>query len=250
MFQQPVDRFRGAISGAGKIEVRRDAVARLAQSAAQFPQLFEPVEKARLDGLDQADHDVISFPGLVCLVAVDGVLVGTPGGFEGSVVIGAEHCQDCESLLLDQQRGGAFRGPTDPVQGVPGAAAMAQGLLLEALPELVELRAARPTTWNRSEVRTFQVRSTSSMRTMPPCHTTVGAEMFLFGRVQNPHHGKRHKKWSSISSRIADNATGGNMVENTNCPSFGSMPNTGPGSAIQSSLQTPGTELRMIARTL
>lgn len=140
VFQQPVDRFGGAVAGAGMIEVGQDVVTAFVHGSAEGFQLGQAIRNPAGDGVDEPQHDLLPLAAIVGFVGVDDVLVDTPSRLEHGMVLVAEHRQEPEPLLLGQKPGPGLRRAADAAERVAGAASVVEGFLLETLPALVEFR--------------------------------------------------------------------------------------------------------------
>ena len=139
MFEQSVDRFGGAVRGAGVVEEREDVIAAPFHRLPERAELVEAGGNPGLDGVDHPSHDLLPLGWVGGLVGVDHVLVDAPGDLERDMPLVGEDLREPVLLLLCEQRSAGAGDASDAVERVTGAAPMPQCLLLDALPAAVEL---------------------------------------------------------------------------------------------------------------
>src|SRR4051812_4276495 len=83
-------------------------------------------------------------------VGGDDLLVGEPGDLDRDVLLGGEHHLEPGLLLLGEQPEPGPQGAPDAVERVPAAAAVSEGVLLDALRHRSSLCPASATVWKGS----------------------------------------------------------------------------------------------------
>ena len=118
MLQAPVDRFGGAVGGAGLVEVGQDVGGSFSQGLCQGLDLFQLVWDGLLQGVDEPLPQVLSQARLLGAVGLDEALVDAPGGLDRGVAIISEQGLETLGLGIGEQTSPGQQdapGPVEPV---------------------------------------------------------------------------------------------------------------------------------------
>ena len=110
MLQASVDRFGGAVGGAGAVEVGQDVGGSFGQGPGQCLDLLGPVGDGLLQGVDEPLRQVLSQARVLGAVGLDEALVDAPGGLDRSVAIISEQGLEAFGLGVGEQAGPGQQG--------------------------------------------------------------------------------------------------------------------------------------------
>ena len=138
MFQSAIEGLGRTIGGVGALEVSQDVCGTPLEGASQRGDLREDGGDFAADGINEVGQ--LGSPGLGVGIAVGAhdLLVDAPGGFHPDVSVLGEDALQAGALLVCEEIHPGVQGLAHPVQGVPGPASMPGGLLLDALPGVVQ----------------------------------------------------------------------------------------------------------------
>ena len=102
---RPLMAWRGAVGGAGAVEVGQDVLAAADQGSGQGLDLLQPVGDGLPQGVDEPLHQVLSQARLVGAVGLDEALVDAPGGLARGVAIIGEQGLETPGLGVGEQAG-------------------------------------------------------------------------------------------------------------------------------------------------
>ena len=97
--------WRGAVGGAGAVEVGQNVLAAAGQGSGQGLDLLGPVGDGLLQGVDELLHQVLSLAWVLGAVGLDEALVDAPGGLDRSVAIVGEQGLETLGLGVGEQAG-------------------------------------------------------------------------------------------------------------------------------------------------
>ena len=97
--------WRGAVGGAGVVEVGQDVLAAADQGPGQCLDLLEPVWDGLLQGVDELLRQVLSQARVVGAVGLDQALVDAPGGLDRGVALIGEPGLETPGLGVGEQVG-------------------------------------------------------------------------------------------------------------------------------------------------
>ena len=100
---RPLMAWRGAVGGAGAVEVGQDVLAAADQGSGQCLDLLQPVGDGLPQGVDEPLHQVLSQTRLVGAVGLDEALVDAPGGLDRSVALISEEVLQALGLGIGEQ---------------------------------------------------------------------------------------------------------------------------------------------------
>ena len=110
--------WRGAVGGAGAVEVGQDVLAAADQGLCQGLDLLQPVWDGLFQGVDEPLHQVLSQARVLGAVGLDEALVDAPGGLDRSVAIISEEVLQALGLGIGEQTGPGQQGAPGPVEPV------------------------------------------------------------------------------------------------------------------------------------
>ena len=97
--------WRGAVGGAGVVEVGQDVLAAAGQGSGQCLDLLKPVWDGLFQGVDELLHQVLSQARVVGAVGLDEALVDAPGGLDRGVALIGEQGLETPGLGVGEQAG-------------------------------------------------------------------------------------------------------------------------------------------------
>ena len=131
--------WRGAVGGAGAVEVGQNILAAADQGLGQCLDLLEPVWDGLFQGVDELLHQVLSQARVLGAVGLDEVLVDAPGGLDRSVALIGEQGLETLGLGIGEQAGPGQQSAPGPVEPVTRPAPPARDRPLDAAAALIEL---------------------------------------------------------------------------------------------------------------
>ena len=131
--------WRGAVGGAGVVEVGQDVGGSLGQGSGQCLDLLKPFWDGLPQGVDELLRQVLSQARLLGAVGLDEALVDAPGGLDRSVAIISEEGLETLGLGVGEQAGPGQRSAPGSVEPVTRSAPPARDRSLDATAALVEL---------------------------------------------------------------------------------------------------------------
>ena len=131
--------WRGAVGGAGVVEVGQDVGGSLGQGSGQCLDLLKPFWDGLPQGVDEPLHQVLSQARVVGAVGLDEALVDAPGGLDRSMAIISEQGLETPDLGIGEQAGPGQQSAPGPVEPVTRSAPPARDRPLDATAALVEL---------------------------------------------------------------------------------------------------------------
>ena len=138
MFQSAIEGLGRTIGGVGALEVSQDVCGTPLEGASQRGDLREDGGDFAADGINEVGQLVSTGGPVGVAVGTHDLLVHAPTGFHlGVSVLGEDGLQAGALLVCEEIHPGVQR-PTHPVQRVPGPATMPGGVLLDALPGVVQ----------------------------------------------------------------------------------------------------------------
>ena len=102
---RPLMAWRGAVGGAGAVEVGQDVLAAAGQGSGQCLDLLQPVGDGLSQGVDEPLHQVLSQTRLLGAVGLDEALVDAPGGLDRGVALVSEQGLETPGLGVGEQAG-------------------------------------------------------------------------------------------------------------------------------------------------
>ena len=144
MFEPAIECFRGAVAGAGPVEVREHVPCAAFQRPAQRNDLGQRSGNAGTDRADHCPHELFASGAVRFAVRGDDALVDTPGRFDFGVVVRNEQGLQPVFLLLGEQIVPGVQGPAGCVERIPGPSSVTNGLLLDTLAAPVQGIAGKP----------------------------------------------------------------------------------------------------------
>ena len=97
--------WRGAVGGAGVVEVGQDVGGSFSQGSGQCLDLLKPVWDGLRQGVDELLRQVLSQARVVGAVGLDEVLVDGPGGLDRGVALIGEQGLETPGLGVGEQAG-------------------------------------------------------------------------------------------------------------------------------------------------
>ena len=97
--------WRGAVGGAGAVEVGQDVGGSFGQGLCQCLDLLQPVGDGLFQGVDEPLHQVLSQARVLGAVGLDEALVDAPGGLDHGVAIISEQGLETPGLGVGEQVG-------------------------------------------------------------------------------------------------------------------------------------------------
>ena len=102
---RPLMAWRGAVGGAGAVEVGQDVLAAADQGSGQCLDLLKPFWDGLPQGVDEPLHQVLSQTRLLGAVGLDEALVDAPGGLDRGVALVSEQGLETPGLGVGEQVG-------------------------------------------------------------------------------------------------------------------------------------------------
>ena len=143
MFEPAVDRFGGAVAGAGVVEVGQHVQGPAFQGSTESDQLGELRGHSLGEVVDHGLQSLLPTRAVGVAVGGDDALVDAPGRFDLDVLVSGEHGLQPGDLLVGEQVSAGVQHSPDAVERVSGSAPMAEGGLLDALAALIDLLASQ-----------------------------------------------------------------------------------------------------------
>ena len=131
--------WRGAVGGAGAVEVGQGVGGSFGQGPGQYLDLLQTLWDGLPQGVDEPLHQVLSQARVLDPVGLDETLVDTPGGLDRSVAIISEQSLETLGLSIGEQAGPSQQGAPGPVEPVTRPAPPARDRPLDAAAALIEL---------------------------------------------------------------------------------------------------------------
>ena len=132
MLEASVDRFGGSVAGAWPVKVGQNVAGPFLHRAAESSDLDQGGRDCCAQSVDQLLHPGFAIRSVGVAVGGDHRLVDAPGRFDLHVCVVGEQRRDSLLLFVGQQVRAGGKGSARRVQRIAGAAAVAEGLLLDA----------------------------------------------------------------------------------------------------------------------
>ena len=118
--------WRGAVGGAGAVEVGQGVGGSFGQGPGQYLDLLQTLWDGLPQGVDEPLHQVLSQARVLGAVGLDEALVDAPGGLDRSVAIISEEVLQALGLGIGEQTGPGQQGCAWPGRAghLPGPAAL------------------------------------------------------------------------------------------------------------------------------